>query len=288
MPALALGTVQFGLAYGVAGSKAPISPGEARDILEYASSVGVTRLDTAPAYGDIEQRLGAMLAGLNFEVVSKLPALDSSLNPALRTAAFLESMARSQERLGGALKGVIFHSADAIAGQQGDAAWNLVQQAADRAGLLLGCSYYDPNALAEDIERLGTMAMAQLPGSALDQRLNRASPLLAATEITARSAFLQGLLLMEESSAVARIPWAQKMLRRWHEWCCARGVAPIEAALSLAKGLKYVDYVVVGVDSLEHLQQIVTAWQNADPAEAPELACEDPLIIDPRLWKPQP
>ena len=54
---LSLGTVQFGLAYGIAGRDTPVEPAIVRNILELAQSAGITTLDTAAAYGDIEERL---------------------------------------------------------------------------------------------------------------------------------------------------------------------------------------------------------------------------------------
>ena len=56
-PELALGTVQFGVAYGVAGAAARIGDATAASILEAAARRGVRMIDTAPMYGEIEQRL---------------------------------------------------------------------------------------------------------------------------------------------------------------------------------------------------------------------------------------
>ena len=55
---LALGTVQFGLNYGIANQQGQASRDEARSILEHARSNGMDMLDTAIAYGESEQRLG--------------------------------------------------------------------------------------------------------------------------------------------------------------------------------------------------------------------------------------
>src|SRR5690606_8086920 len=72
---IALGTVQFGLDYGVANTRGRVTPDEVARILALAADAGVRTLDTAVAYGDSERVLGQFpLAG--FDVVSKLPAHD--------------------------------------------------------------------------------------------------------------------------------------------------------------------------------------------------------------------
>ena len=59
---LALGTVQFGLAYGAVGSGSQVDGATATAILDAAWHQGVRTLDTAAAYGDIEERLPACAA----------------------------------------------------------------------------------------------------------------------------------------------------------------------------------------------------------------------------------
>ena len=69
---LALGTVQFGLDYGVANTAGMISDKDANNILKLANEQGVDTLDTAIGYGCSEERLGSLgVDGL--KVVSKLP-----------------------------------------------------------------------------------------------------------------------------------------------------------------------------------------------------------------------
>ena len=71
MVELALGTVQFGLAYGVAGADRPLLPEISREILVEARKAGIRRLDTAPAYGDIEQRLNELIAKAAYSAQDK-------------------------------------------------------------------------------------------------------------------------------------------------------------------------------------------------------------------------
>ena len=57
---LCLGTVQFGLDYGIIGQKKP--PLEyAVNCLDYATQNGIAAIDTAAAYGNAEEVVGAFL-----------------------------------------------------------------------------------------------------------------------------------------------------------------------------------------------------------------------------------
>ena len=51
---IAIGTVQFGVPYGVANKSGQIEKSEAKDILNYALQHGVDTLDTAISYGASE------------------------------------------------------------------------------------------------------------------------------------------------------------------------------------------------------------------------------------------
>src|SRR5256885_1717623 len=74
MRRMALGTAQFGLAYGVANSVGQVTIASVQQILARASAAGLDTLDTAVAYGESESVLGR--AGVsNWRIVSKLPPL---------------------------------------------------------------------------------------------------------------------------------------------------------------------------------------------------------------------
>ena len=282
---LALGTVQFGLAYGVAGRGTPVPSEEVRAILARARALGVRWLDTAPAYGDIEERLAGLMGDRDeFSIVSKIPAAPSHLAAGAAAQWVADTLTRSRERLGHSLKAILFHRAEDLLDSHGAERWQAASAFASVHGLDLGVSCYDPATLAAVTARF-PVALAQLPGNALDQRLCHAPPAdMSQMSIHVRSAFLQGLLLMPEADACARVPAAAAVLVRWHAWCRDHGRPPLQAALGLVKALPGATHCVVGVDSLAQLEAIVAAWQAAPVISAPELACNDTAVIDPRHW----
>lgn len=282
---LALGTVQFGLAYGAVGSGRQVEPDTARAILAQAWTDGVRWLDTAAAYGDIESRLAGLCGEHDFRIVSKIASL-AALPVDTREAALRSSIARSIDRLGTRLDTLMFHSPADLAGDTGAALWQAARAATRPHGLRLGVSVYGPQELAALRERFD-IDVAQLPGNALDQRLAApgAASALDGIELHLRSAFLQGLLLAPGAGA-QRIPAAAPALQAWEQRCAEAGLALPVAALGVVKALPQVSCCVVGTETLQQWQQIHAAWQQATPLRWPDLACDDPDTIDPRRWPP--
>lgn len=278
-PKLALGTVQFGLAYGISGAAQPVPESEIVRIFDVAREAGIIRLDTAPAYGNIEERLSALTQGRGFEIVSKVAALPAELTDDEERETVRRSIETSLGRLGDLLAGIIFHNA---ADARGEAAWNAAQEATGAHGIPLGVSHYDPAEISAFADQL-SFRMAQVPGNAFDQRIARVHA--PQVEVTMRSAFLQGLLLMPQERAAQRVPTASEALKRWRRRCTDHGLPPLVAALSIVKGFAAVDFCVVGVDTARQLEEIIAAWDEAEPTQAPELATNDLGIIDPREWR---
>lgn len=280
---LALGTVQFGLAYGVAGRGEAVPEPEVRSILEDAASRGVRTLDTASAYGDIEERLGRLANGLPLDIVSKVPAIPQDLSPARSADFALRGAEVSHARLGARLRGLMLHRAADLDGPRGEAVSKALRGWCADRHIAFGASCYAP-AEAAQLSASHGIALVQLPGNALDQRIGRETDGLAGVEVHLRSALLQGLLLMPQDRAAARVPRAAQALAKWHASCRAAGLAPLEMALSIAKSFTAVAAVVVGVDSFAQWQEIAQAWERAHPKAAPDLHCNAPHIVDPRLW----
>lgn len=277
---LVLGTVQFGLAYGIAGSGARVDDTTARAILELAWASGIRTLDTAPAYGDIEERLAGLCEGLDFRTVSKI----SSIGPDKRLdeAWLLQSLQQSLQRLGSRLSGVLFHHAQDLNGAAGHHLWSLARDWTRSHGVALGSSGYTPQELRA-LHQAHSLDFVQLPGNALDQRIHDHG--VGTREVHLRSCFLQGLLLMPQAEAERKLPAAAPALRGWHAWLRDLGLTPVAGALSVVKGFREVTHCVIGVDCPDQLADIVQAWATAEALPARALSSTDLDVIDPRRWK---
>ncbi len=284
IPKLALGTVQFGLTYGVAGRGEPVPENEVREILEDAAARGIDTLDTAPAYGNIEERLAQLSAGLPFRILSKIRAIPAEMRPHEAASFALQSASQSLERLGPALTGIFLHKATDWAGDRGKAIADRLITWAVEKGIRIGLSCYSPDELL-GLAKERPIALAQLPGNAFDQRL-KAVPAenLTGIEIHIRSAFLQGLLLMPSTQAAHRIPAAREALVGWENYYRRKNLTPLESALSIVKSFTGVNNIVVGVDNLRHWKEISTTWTKVTACSAEGFACNNLDIIDPRKW----
>ncbi len=284
---LALGTVQFGLAYGVANNSGQVSVDAAREIVGYAASAGIDTLDTAIAYGNSESCLGQVgVDGL--KVISKLPPLPEQVDD---VAAWVQQQLRaSLARLGIAtLDGLLLHRPADLLGPYGAAlatALDAVVQAGQAKAV--GISIYDPEEL-DHIWPVWQPQLIQSPFNVFDQRLSSSGWLsrLAAARVRVhvRSAFLQGLLLMSAAQRPAYFqPW-QPVLAQWDAWCAQQQLTPLQATLAFAQSFAEIERVVVGVDSVAQLEQIVQAAQSIVNTDWQHWAQADRALIEPSRWQ---
>jgi aryl-alcohol dehydrogenase-like predicted oxidoreductase len=282
---LALGTVQFGLAYGIAGRGYAVPEKEARSILEFAWSNGLRTLDTAAAYGDIEQRLGHLCNGMAFRIISKVPSIPLDLNDAQAVKWVIAQATKSRQRLGVNLEGLMLHDSKDLYGDRGQKIWQELSAWSKDESVALGVSCYSPKDYL-NLHKLFGITLVQLPGNGLDQRIAADIPVQCpGVEIHLRSAFLQGLLLLPIDQAKRKLPQAASALNRWHAWCKEKSLSPLEAAISAVKSFSAVSKVVVGVESTRQFEEVSQAWGRASPLNPVELAVNSLEIIDPRQWK---
>jgi aryl-alcohol dehydrogenase-like predicted oxidoreductase len=287
---LALGTVQFGLKYGVANENGLVPDDALHAILRCARGAGADTLDTAIGYGESERRLGA--AGVaGWRVITKLPALPDSVED---VASWIEAHVRgSLERLRiPRLDGLLLHKPGDSIGSRGERYRSTLDRLKAR-GLAthVGISIYDPSEL-DAVWAVWQPDIVQAPLNVIDRRLIESGWLdrLAAggVHVYVRSVFLQGLLLLP---ANRRPAWFRKwsgVLDGWLDWCDAHAVSPVEAAIAFVASLPGVHRYVIGVESLRQLEEIVVVAASARaPALPMDLASHDLDLLEPSRWRLQ-
>ncbi|MEO1945717.1 MAG: aldo/keto reductase, partial [Candidatus Thioglobus sp.] len=80
---LALGTVQFGLDYGVTNHDGQVAIDEVKNILDYAKDKGIGTLDTASGYGNSEQVLGEVGVN-NYRIITKTTPLKNGVDGVIK------------------------------------------------------------------------------------------------------------------------------------------------------------------------------------------------------------
>jgi len=283
---LVLGTVQFGHPYGVANRAGQVSRDETAAILKYARAAGMDTRDTAIAYGEAEQRLGEIGVG-RWQVVSKLPAVPESCAD---VAAWVRDCIRgSLQRLKiPALHGLLLHRPQDLLDGSG-AALARALAAAKSEGMVrkIGISIYAPEELDSLASRM-QLDVVQAPFSIVDRRLATSGSLKRlqqeGTEVHVRSVFLQGLLLMGAALRPARFDRWQRLWQRWDRWLAEHELTPVQACVSFVLSQPGVDRVVVGVDSPQHLQEIIAAAAARSVAPPVSLSSEDLDLVNPSRW----
>jgi aryl-alcohol dehydrogenase-like predicted oxidoreductase len=287
---LGLGTVQFGLDYGVTNRRGKVSQADAERIVAQALAAGVGVFDTAAVYGDSESILGSALAGAEARIVTKLPNIrDDAI-----TVPVIDQLRRTFDLSLARLKcthvyGLLLHNGGNLSKPGAERLVRLLEDF--RSGgrcQKIGVSAYDSAEISAAGKAL-PLDLVQVPANLLDQRLLRTGMLAelhaAGCEIHARSAFLQGLLI-GTSAAPAYFDRFGPQLQRVRVTANGAGISVLELALRFLIGRSEIDHVIFGVTSVEELSAILAAARMpADlPAGLENLACDDPALINPSLW----
>ncbi len=268
MADLCLGTVQFGMKYGINNRQGQPSMNDSVEMIKYAVDNGVKYIDTARAYGDAELVIGEYnkIYGVpkDIKIISKLrpniiEADTKDVNSLIR-----DEFESSLKRMGvDKLNGYLLHTPEYIYNQNIlDALLNLKEE---KMVENIGVSIYDLKE-GEQAIKTGIIDYIQLPYSYLDQRGIRTGFIKKAKEhgikIFTRSAFLQGLVMMEKSRipqylapAICNIEKFELITKEFNEDI-------INAIIHFVTDEADIDYLVFGVDNIEQLKEDMDAYRN--------------------------
>lgn len=283
---LALGTVQFGLKYGIANKQGLVSFDEAKKILEYAFPKGIDTLDTAFAYGRSEQILGE-IGVQRWQIVSKVPSVPEGCGDVFQWVndCFNESLQRLKVKN---LYGLLLHRPKQLLEPFGNQLYQSLLGLKE-SGLVqrIGVSIYDPTELDMFWYRY-SFDIVQAPFSIFDRRLINTSwlPRLAdqGTEVHIRSIFLQGLLLMEQNNRPLKFNQFLSLWSQWDSWLKETGYSPLQACICFALSFQEISKVIIGVDSLSQMKDIIDAIESPLPNIPAELQSTDPNLLNPDRW----
>ena len=290
---IGLGTVQFGLDYGISNPDGRTPESEVRAILRRAAEVGIKVLDTASAYGTSEQVLGRTIGGERaFKIVTKTPHLSADQSIEAKVAHLNGSFARSLENLATErVYGLLIHDAGDLLGTEGARLYEAMEAMKAKGQTEhIGVSVYD----ADQIDRVMAafpINLIQLPLNLLDQRLVASGHLRRlkerGVEIHTRSAFLQGALLMPPDQLPEHFAPVKKHLKGFHTDCQEANTTPLAASLDYVLSLPEVDCALVGVCSLAQLDGVVAAvLHDSSLGDYAQYAWPDEQILNPSLWPP--
>ncbi len=288
MSRLALGTVQFGLDYGINNSGGRVPDAESMVIMREGMQRGIDTLDTAQAYGQSEAVIGAFqrASARPYRVVTKFstPGPDSSLSDSLdRSLAAL-----GQDRI----YGFLAHDFDSI--RRNERVWGALQALRQEGRVeKIGFSVYHPAEIEWATDRGLDFDLVQIPHNVFDRRFEDLLPSLKLAGVTvhSRSAFLQGLFFADPDSLSSHFSAVKPKLQKFRSWASDQGHSLAALLLGFCLARSELDRIVVGVDSLAQLQQNLTAMDRLSPDEGDwydvlsELVESDEQVLLPSHWR---
>jgi len=280
---MVLGTAQFGMDYGIANVCGKPTKKEVFAILDLAWEKGIKRFDTSPDYGS-EALLGEFIIantlGDEAIVLTKIPSLDGASDYQQRIMTSLES---SLKNLGCPFDVLFFHNpADSgLLLKDPQFFENLLN---DYPVSTIGVSAYEP----QEVESLSDYHFElafQFPFNVLDLRFEQVR--MPQGKRYARSVFLQGLLVSPNGLRPDAPTDLLNLQKEYHDRLAKHNLDPVGFAVSFVANNDAVDYFLVGVDSENHIQDML----DFEPYEQKDMAILDSLPIntdekwfDPRNW----
>jgi aryl-alcohol dehydrogenase-like predicted oxidoreductase len=283
---LALGTVQFGLNYGIANSSGQVSMETANILLSQAFEAGIDTLDTAISYGESESVLG-LLGVKSWKIITKLPAIPSNCyNIKLWVK---DEIAASMKRLKiRKLQGILLHRPSQLMEDIGPDIYEALEELKkEKLVSQIGISVYHTSELEEILSNYN-IDIVQAPLNILDRSLETsgwADKLKSrGVEIHIRSVFLQGLLLMPGQNRPAKFDRWPKIWDEWERWLLETGLTPLQACLRYVSNCPNIDKVIIGVDTTEQLNEAINAAQGRLNS-LPEFDIDNASdLINPARW----
>ena len=289
---MGLGTAQFGFAYGVTNERGKVADSEIAAILRVARAQNVEAIDTAATYGTSEEALGQHLAtDETFKIITKTLPINHSVIETGDVQLVVEGFAGSLKRLNRSKTyGLLVHSPKDLMARDSE---RLMAELYDlkRQGRVekIGVSVYSGEEIDRIIDR-HEIDIIQLPINVFDQRLIFSGHLdrlkSLGVEIHARSAFLQGLLVVKPEQLPEKFQRIRKPLEMYCRYLEQHGLTQAEGALEFLKQLSQIDCVIVGATTVADLIEISGAFtkNQAGDLEFSQFAISDKTVIDATTW----
>ncbi len=283
---LALGTVQFGLKYGVANKSGKLKINEVKKIINLAYENNINTLDTASSYGNAEDILGNIGVD-NFNISTKIyPGLDLKNDKQV----LLKNINQSLRKLDVTkINTIYFHRTSDLSDYNGKLMYEtLVNLKQKKIIKNIGISIYSPNELDLILDKYN-IDIVQAPYNLVDRRIENSGWLKELKSrnilIHARSIFLQGILLMKYDDLPIYFKQWNQLWKEWNNWLQLNPtISPLDVALGFVYHNNFIDKVVVGVDSCDQLQEIINSARKTSNLDFPNINSEDENLVSPYNW----
>ena len=279
-----LGTVQFGLDYGINNPEGKPPEAEVFKILDLAGKLGIQEIDTADGYGSAVKVLGRYLKEHpgTFKVMSKFCRNNKK--------TFLELFSESLERLClSQLEGYYFHNfSDFVNFDEFDQVHLLKENGKLNS---LAVSLYSDDELEIAVTH-PEVDVIQMPFNLLDRGSRKIKLLEKAKThnkiIYARSVFLQGLFFMDVSKLPVKLHPLKNTLSDIQHLASRNKISMQELCLNYVLHKNFIDKVVVGIDSTfqlnENMNSIRHSFSGGLEKQVEKIVVKDLNLLNPSYW----
>jgi aryl-alcohol dehydrogenase-like predicted oxidoreductase len=281
---IVLGTVQFGLNYGINNSSGKPSQEETFLILDTAYKNGIIYIDTADAYGNAIELIGEYHRTRNyrFSVYGKFKSVrENEIETIVKNS--LEKLHIDSYTV------YSYHSYNEFVEKP-----YLLDELCrlKNAGLIkkIGISLYSNDEFNKVIDN-DIIDVIQIPYNIFDNRnakgnlINRANK--KSKEVHVRSVFLQGLFFMDGNALPTRLSPLKPYLDQLKEYSLRESTPIQEIALNYALFDDSISKVLIGVDNIEQLQQNLESVRfnkKASDFVNEHIKIENTELLNPVNW----
>mgnify|MGYP001169331616 CR=1 FL=1 len=285
---LILGTVQFGLDYGINNTIGKPKKDEVLSLLKIAYNSGIRVLDTAEAYGNAHQLIGnyhKKQGDFKFEIITKFPHHIKHNLIKSKVIEYLDIMYVKT------LDVIMFHSFDSFKTNY-NALKTLNELKSEGLINNIGVSVYT-NTQLESLLNEDLITVVQLPFNLLDN-FNVRGDLInklkgKGKKIHTRSAFLQGLFFKKITDNLSIVQALKPHLSILNQITKKEACSMEELALSYCIKQSNIDNVIIGVDSRSQLSANIKAAAYEINEETlkcvNKISVENLGLLNPSLWK---
>jgi aryl-alcohol dehydrogenase-like predicted oxidoreductase len=288
---IGIGAVQFGVDYGISNIHGKTRKDEVSKILKLACENGIDVIDTAPSYGSSESILGELADNNSCKFVTKTPyfsdnSLDSRHIDQLKES-FDKSLINFRKK---DVYGLLLHSCNDLLKPGGQLLFQEMERLRS-IGMIekIGVSVYNSKQIKAILGKFD-IDLIQLPINIFDQHLFVDGWLKELKdnniEIHARSIFLQGLLLMSSDSISPYFSPIKDKIELFSKTASELSLSKLELALGYVMGIPEIDQVLIGVNTVDQLQEIIKSVKiQINPMDFLENSVNDSAYTNPSLWK---
>ncbi len=289
---LALGTVQFGIPYGISNNSGQTPIKEILKILELAKQHNISTIDTASEYGQSEEVIGKVLNNENyFKIITKTIHINKPIINAKDINKLKQALNQSFKNLRKKkVHAILIHNTQDIFSKNGEKLFEeLITLKENGYTDKIGFSVYSK----EEIDLLlkhFEFDIIQLPINILDQKLLMTEKIgqlkKRNIEIHARSIFLQGLLLMDPDKINSFFDPIRKKLKEFHLTLKKQNISPLQASIHFVKNINEIDKIIIGVNNHNQLLENINAYNSKiNKVDFCNFSNINEKFTNPKNWK---